>query len=185
MKVEKVSISKIELNSTNPRIIKDYKFSKLVKSIREFPQMLELRPIVVNNENVILGGNMRYKALQELKEPVANVKIVYDITDEQKKEFIIKDNLPFGDWDWDSLDEWDSDELEDWGMEIESQSIDKITIDEDEENQDIRFTTKVNLIRSNLANNIKTKENINIISAYKKAEDIIIKELNNNERITY
>ena len=96
MEVKKVSINDIKTNPDNPRIIKDYKFSKLVNSIREFPQMLKLRPIVVNNKNVILGGNMRYKASIE-----AGLKEVYivqadDLTDEQQKEFIIKDNVVIG-----------------------------------------------------------------------------------------
>ena len=96
MEVKKVSINSIKTNPDNPRIIKDYKFSKLVNSIRQFPQMLELRPIVVNNKNVILGGNMRYKASIE-----AGLKEVFivqadNLTEEQQKEFIIKDNVGYG-----------------------------------------------------------------------------------------
>ena len=119
MEVKKVSINSIKTNPDNPRIIKDYKFSKLVNSIRQFPQMLELRPIVVNNKNVILGGNMRYKASIE-----AGLKEVFivqadNLTEEQQKEFIIKDNVGFGEWDWDLLaNDWDSSELEEWGLDV-------------------------------------------------------------------
>jgi ParB-like chromosome segregation protein Spo0J len=118
MKVEKVSVSQVKINPDNPRIIKDYKFSKLVKSIREFPQMLELRPIVVNNENVILGGNMRYKASVE-----AGLKEVFivradNLTEEQQQEFIIKDNVGFGEWDWDLLgNQFEYEQLEEWGLD--------------------------------------------------------------------
>lgn len=126
MEVKKVSINDIKTNPDNPRIIKDYKFSKLVNSIREFPKMLELRPIVVNNKNVILGGNMRYKASVE-----AGLKEVYivqadDLTEEQQKEFIVKDNVGFGEWDWDILaNDWDTELLNDWGLDVwQPQEID-------------------------------------------------------------
>lgn len=119
MQIKKVKITSVKPNKANPRIIKDFKFGKLVKSIREFPEMLKIRPIVVNNENVILGGNMRYKASLE-----AGLKEVYiikaeDLTDEQQQEFIIKDNVGFGEWDWDQLaNEWDTDKLSDWGVDV-------------------------------------------------------------------
>jgi ParB-like chromosome segregation protein Spo0J len=135
MEVKKVSINDIKTNPDNPRIIKDYKFSKLVNSIREFPQMLKLRPIVVNNQNVILGGNMRYKASIE-----AGLKEVYivqadELSDEQQKEFIIKDNIGFGEWDWDLLgNQFDFEQLEDWGLDtIKHDWEDLDYIDEDVE----------------------------------------------------
>ena len=116
--MEKVKISAIKSNPDNPRIIKDDKFKKLVKSIKGFPQMLELRPIVVNNDMVVLGGNMRLKASKEagLKEvPIIKAS---ELTAEQEKEFIVKDNVGFGEWDWDILaNEWDTDLLEEWGLE--------------------------------------------------------------------
>jgi ParB-like chromosome segregation protein Spo0J len=114
-----VKINSIKTNPKNPRLIKDDKFKKLVKSIQEFPQMLELRPIVVDENNIILGGNMRYKACVE-----AGLKEVYilkaqDLTEQQKDEFIVKDNVGFGEWDWDILaNEWDTDKLQDWGLDI-------------------------------------------------------------------
>jgi DNA modification methylase len=119
MQVAKVKINSIKTNPKNPRLIKDDKFKKLVNSIKEFPQMLELRPIVVDENNIILGGNMRHKACIE-----AGLKEVYivqakDLTEQQKDEFIVKDNVGFGEWDWDILaNEWDTDKLTDWGLDL-------------------------------------------------------------------
>jgi len=116
--MQKVKIAEVKTNPNNPRLIKDDKFKKLVKSIKEFPQMLELRPIVVNDDMIVLGGNMRLKACKEagLKEvPIIKAS---DLTDEQQKEFIVKDNVGFGEWDWDLLaNEWDAVQLEDWGLD--------------------------------------------------------------------
>ena len=117
--MELVKISKVKPNETNPRFIKDNKFKKLVKSIKEFPEMLKLRPIVVNKDMVVLGGNMRLKACKE-----AGLKDVWilkadDLTEEQQKEFIVKDNVGFGEWDWDILaNQWDNVQLKDWGMDV-------------------------------------------------------------------
>lgn len=119
MKVEKVKISEVKTNPKNPRLIKDDKFKKLVKSIQEFPQMLELRPIVVDENNIVLGGNMRLKACKE-----AGMKEVYivkaeNLTELQKDEFIVKDNVGFGEWDWDMLaNEWDVEKIQDWGLDL-------------------------------------------------------------------
>jgi ParB-like chromosome segregation protein Spo0J len=119
MNIQKVKISAIKSNPNNPRLIKDDKFYKLVKSIKEFPQMLELRPIVVNDEMVILGGNMRHKACIEAGLKEVTIVKAKDLTEEQQKEFIIKDNVGFGEWDWDILaNEWDADELTEWGLDI-------------------------------------------------------------------
>ena len=119
MKAELININKVRTNPNNPRIIKDDKFKKLVKSIQEFPQMLEIRPIVVNDEMIVLGGNMRLKACQEagLKEiPIIKAS---NLTEEQQKEFIIKDNVGFGEWDWNDLaNNWDANELSEWGLDI-------------------------------------------------------------------
>lgn len=119
MKVDKVKISEVKTNPKNPRLIKDDKFKKLVKSIQEFPQMLELRPIVVDENNIVLGGNMRLKACKE-----AGMKEVYivkaeNLTELQKDEFIVKDNVGFGEWDWDMLaNEWDTEKLDEWGLDL-------------------------------------------------------------------
>lgn len=114
----KVNPHKIKLNPDNPRFIKDESFNKLVKSIQEFPEMLELRPIVVNEDMVVLGGNMRLRACREagLKEiPIT----VAHLTSEEQKEFIIKDNVSMGDWNWEQLaNEWDEQDLVEWGLEI-------------------------------------------------------------------
>ena len=112
-----VKLSDIKLNEDNPRTIKDKQMKRLVKSIQDFPEMTQLRPIVVDENNIILGGNMRYRAMQQLGYTETEVVKVSGLSDEQKREFIIKDNVPFGDWDWDELaNGWDSAELSDWGL---------------------------------------------------------------------
>jgi hypothetical protein len=119
MDIKEVKINSVKANKDNPRIIKDDKFRKLVKSIEEFPEMLKLRPIVVNNDMVVLGGNMRLKACKEAG--LKNVHIIKaeDLTEEQQKQFIVKDNVGFGQWDWDMLaNEWHPEELSDWGLDV-------------------------------------------------------------------
>jgi ParB-like chromosome segregation protein Spo0J len=119
MKVLKVKISEIKTNPKNPRLIKDDKFKKLVKSIQEFPQMLELRPIVVDENNIVLGGNMRLKACIEVGLKEVYIVKAEDLTEQQKDEFIVKDNVGFGEWDWDILaNEWDTEKLQDWGLDL-------------------------------------------------------------------
>jgi len=116
---QQVHISKIVPNKDNPRIIKDVKFEKLVNSIKEFPDMLEKRPIVVDENMIVLGGNMRLKACQAAGLTEIWIDIAKGWTEEQKKEFIIKDNVGFGEWDWDILaNEWDIKQLDDWGMDL-------------------------------------------------------------------
>jgi hypothetical protein len=116
--IKKVKITEVITNPNNPRLIKDDKFKKLVKSIQEFPDMLNVRPIVVNTDMVVLGGNMRLKAIKEAGIKEINVEIV-DWTEQQQKEFIIKDNASFGEWAWSDLaNNWDSEELTDWGVDI-------------------------------------------------------------------
>tara|TARA_R110002049_G_scaffold40639_3_gene123496 strand:+ start:160 stop:687 length:528 start_codon:yes stop_codon:yes gene_type:complete len=114
----KVKINKVIPNKDNPRLIKDYKFKKLVDSIKEFPEMLEKRPIVVDEDMIVLGGNMRLKACQEAGLKEVDILIAKGWTEEQKKEFIIKDNVGFGEWDWDILaNNWDNLLLEKWGLD--------------------------------------------------------------------
>ena len=114
-----MKITDIKPNPNNPRIIKDDKFKKLVKSIQDFPQMLELRPIVIDENNVVLGGNMRLKACIEAGLTNVPVKQAADLTEEQKKEFIVKDNVGYGEWDWDDLaNNWNTDDLIEWGLDI-------------------------------------------------------------------
>jgi len=121
MNIKTTKLTDIKSNPNNPRIIKDDKFKKLVESIKEFPQMLSLRPIVVNDDMIVLGGNMRLKACKEagLKEvPIIKAS---DLNEDQQKAFIIKDNVGYGEWDWDMLaNEWDAEELIQWGLDIPS-----------------------------------------------------------------
>jgi ParB-like chromosome segregation protein Spo0J len=134
--MERVDIRQVRSNPDNPRFIKGDKFEKLVKSIREFPQMLELRPIVVNKDMVVLGGNMRLKACEEAG--IDQVPIIFadNLTEEQQKEFIIKDNSSFGEWDWDLLaNEWDIDVLNDWGIDVPNFDVEE-PIDETPEKED-------------------------------------------------
>jgi DNA modification methylase len=133
MKSELIPISKVKANPNNPRIIKDEKFKKLVKSIQEFPQMLEIRPIVVNEEMIVLGGNMRLKACQEAGLKEVHIIKASELTEEQQKEFIIKDNVGFGEWDWNDLaNNWDSDKLEEWGLEIPGFEAEVLEAEEDD-----------------------------------------------------
>jgi ParB-like chromosome segregation protein Spo0J len=116
--IKKVKITEVISNPNNPRLIKDDKFRKLVKSIQDFPDMLNVRPIVVNKDMVVLGGNMRLKAIKEAGIKEINVDIV-DWNEQQQKEFIVKDNVGYGEWDWDDLaNNWDAEELTDWGLDI-------------------------------------------------------------------
>lgn len=132
-KIEKVSISSIKENENNPRSINKQKFEKLVKSVKEFPEMLKLRPIVVDEDNIILGGNMRYKACREVGLKEVYIIQAEDLTDKQAQEFIIKDNIGFGEWDWDILaNTFDNVELKDWGLDVwqPEEAIDYSVLDE-------------------------------------------------------
>lgn len=147
MKIEIVKISAVKSNPNNPRIIKDDKFAKLVNSIKELPQMLQLRPIVVNDDMIVLGGNMRLKACIEagLKEvPVIKAS---DLTPDEQRQFIIKDNVGFGEWDWDMLaNEWDSEELADWGLDVwqaKDENLSEFFEDNSTPSEDVESTTKI------------------------------------------
>lgn len=136
MNSKKVKLSEIKSNPNNPRIIKDDKFQKLVKSIQEFPKMLQIRPIVVNDDMIVLGGNMRLKACQEagLKE-VWTIK-ASELTPEEQRRFIIADNVGYGEWDWEMLaNEWENEELKDWGLDVwqPQTEVDYSILDEDNE----------------------------------------------------
>lgn len=141
-KIQKVSISSIKENDANPRFINKHKFQKLVNSVKEFPEMLSLRPIVVDKDNIILGGNMRYKACKEIGLKEVYIIQADDLDEKKAQEFIIKDNVGFGEWDWDVLaNDWDTDLLEDWGLDL---NIDN-AIDDLEEDDDIELTQSVQL----------------------------------------
>lgn len=127
----RLPLKDIQPNPDNPRIIKDDKFKKLVTSLANFPEMAEVRELVLNKDHMILGGNMRYKAMQEAGWKDAPVQIV-DWTEEQQREFIIKDNVAGGEWDWDALaNDWDSGLLDDWGLDLRA-SFGDDEVEEDE-----------------------------------------------------
>lgn len=129
----KMKLSDIKPNPSNPRIIKDDKFKKLVESIKTFPQMLELRPIVINSDNIVLGGNMRLRACKEAGLKEVPVMRADDLTPEQQAEFIIKDNVGFGEWDWETLaNEWDAEKLNDWGLDVPDFKATELEAEEDD-----------------------------------------------------
>lgn len=133
--MEYLSIKKVKSNPNNPRTITDDNFQKLLKSITEFPKMLELRPLVVDENLMVLGGNMRLKACIEAglkKIPVLHAK---DLSEEEKNRFIIADNVGFGDWNWEQLnEEWKQDDLKDWGLAVwgETEELDYSILDDEE-----------------------------------------------------
>lgn len=140
-------ISKIKMNPNNPRVIRDDKFKKLVKSINDLPEMLKLRPIVVNEDMIVLGGNMRLKACKEAGLKEVHIIKASELTEEQQKEFIIKDNVGFGEWDWDMLaNEWDEEEIVEWGLDLPFDSnIEDLgeAEEEQEENQQNLFNLTI------------------------------------------
>lgn len=118
MKAKTVKIDAISVNPNNPRVIKDRKFEKLVNSLKDFPEMMSLRPIVVNKDQVIIGGNMRYQAAKAAGWKEVTV-VEANLTPEQEREFILKDNASFGEWDWDMLaNEWNDLPIQDWGLDV-------------------------------------------------------------------
>jgi len=124
--MQTINPNKLVLNKNNPRFIKDDKFAKLVQSIKDFPEMLDKRPIVVDEAMIVLGGNMRLRACREAGLKTVPYVVAEGWTEEQKQEFIIKDNVGFGSWDWNILlNEWNTDELEDWGLELQGVGIDE------------------------------------------------------------
>lgn len=142
-------ITDVKLNPNNPRLIKDDKFKKLVQSIKDFPEMLDIRPIVVNKDMIILGGNMRFRACKE-----AGVKeipvIITDLSEEKQREFLIKDNTSGGEWDWDMIaNEWDQEELEAWGLDLPVFDIkDEGTAEED--NYEVPDTIETDIVLGDL-----------------------------------
>jgi len=141
-KHQTIKISEIKLNQNNPRLIKDDKFKKLVQSIKDFPEMLDIRPIVVNSDMIILGGNIRFKACKEAGLKEVPIIVADNLTEEQQREFLIKDNTSGGEWDFEMLaNEWDVEQLEEWGLDIPAFDINNET-----EQNDLSDTIK-NLYR--------------------------------------
>jgi hypothetical protein len=119
MNIEFLDIKAIKPNPKNPRLIKDDAFKKLVLSLQDFPEMLELRPVIVNADNVILGGNMRYRAAKEVGLKQVPVIKASTLDEARQAEFIIKDNVPAGEWDGEILaNEWDASLLNEWGLNV-------------------------------------------------------------------
>ena len=150
--LHQVKINEIKTNPNNPRLIKGNKFEKLVRSIKDFPEMLKLRPIVVNKEMMVLGGNMRLKACIEAGLKEVWIAKAWELTPEQEKQFIVKDNVGFGEWDWDILaNGWDTKKLKDWGIDVwqPEEEIDYSVLDEidlEEEIQTMYDQTKKSII---------------------------------------
>jgi hypothetical protein len=176
MKTEIVKISEVKTNPNNPRIIKDDKFQKLVNSIKEFPKMLEIRPIVVNDDMIVLGGNMRLKACKEagLKEvPIIKAS---DLTEDEQRQFIIKDNVSGGEWDWEILaNEWDVEQLEEWGLDV---PVKKDLNEQDLFDIEIPFYTPSEILPevNELANLDKTKkliDKINLLEIDNELKEIL------------
>jgi ParB-like chromosome segregation protein Spo0J len=145
MHFQYLKINKVQPNPENPRVIKDHKYKALVKSIKDFPKMLEIRPIVVNTDMVILGGNMRLRACQEAGLKEIPVIVAKDLTESEQREFTIKDNVSFGEWDWDVLaNDWDDSELNDWGLDVwkKAEEIDLSILNEDDLSSDLSDMTK-------------------------------------------
>jgi ParB-like chromosome segregation protein Spo0J len=164
-----MKITNIKPNPNNPRIIKDDKFQKLVQSIKDFPEMMEKRPIVcvtdVDGKIYPLGGNMRFKALKELNYkdiPDNWVTLADDWTEEKRREFVIKDNVGFGEWDWEQLaNDWDSEELEAWGLDVPSFETDEVLEAEEDD----------------LSDNLQTNFRIEIILSDEKTQELLYNEL--------
>ncbi|MBU6206040.1 MAG: ParB N-terminal domain-containing protein [Bacteroidetes bacterium] len=126
-----IDIKKIKPNPNNPRIIKDEKFKKLVQSLKDLPEMAKVRPIVVNQDMIVLGGNMRLKAMQEAGWKKAPVEVV-DWEEDKQRQFIIKDNVGFGEWDWEQLaNNWDSEQLSEWGLDLPPMEVQEHEAEED------------------------------------------------------
>lgn len=133
MQIRTVKLTAIRPNPNNPRTIKDEKFKKLVKSIQDFPKMLEIRPIVVNSDMIVLGGNMRLKACKEAGLKEVPIVLADDLTEDEQKQFIIKDNVGFGDWDWEQLaSQWDTEELQAWGLDVPDTHVETLEAVEDD-----------------------------------------------------
>lgn len=139
-----VKVKDLKANPNNPRYIRDAKFEKLKKSIQDFPEMLKLRPVVVDDNMMVLGGNMRLKALKELGIDEVEIIKAKDLTEKQKAEFIIKDNVGFGEWDWDILaNDWDNEQLNEWGLDVwqPETDVDYSILDDEDVSQQLEDMT--------------------------------------------
>jgi len=171
-----VKLSDIKLNPDNPRRISDKQMERLVKSLQDFPDMLQLREIVVDEDMMILGGNMRYLALKKIDEKECMAKIVEGLTPEQKREFIIKDNGVWGEWDMDLLaNSWDDLPLADWGLPDEFHCLDGS--DEEklvQEEREIQPYKKVHILIS--IDIDKANEAIDVLDKLRKLRGVEIEQ---------
>jgi ParB-like chromosome segregation protein Spo0J len=173
MSIKIVDIGLLKPNPSNPRHIKDGKFTQLVKSIRNFPEMLNLRPIVVDADYVVLGGNMRLKACIEAGLVEVPIIIASELTKEQQSEFIIKDNVGFGEWDWEELaNAWEIDELSEWGLDIPLEVFDE----EDESETPDSYTKNITLTYSIEEAERIESELYNIASTLEQAVQILLQK---------
>ena len=194
--IEKINIKKIKPNSGNPRVIKDYKFKKLVRSIQNFPEMLDLRPIVVNEDKVVLGGNMRLRACQEAGLEEVPIIVAKDLNEAKQKEFVVKDNLNYGEWDWDMLaNEFDFMELDTYGLDLnptlfndkDEESIKGVT-DEKFNDYTIYFTNEQELdiwyeFLKKIRNDFKDQENVSARILRYIAEVYMDNKMTDSQRI--
>ena len=158
---QQVTINKVKGNPNNPRIIKNDKFKKLVKSIQEFPEMLKLRPIIVDENMIVLGGNMRLKASKDAGLKEVWIEVAEGLSEEQKKEFIVKDNVGFGEWEWDILaNEWDSVQLAEWGLDVWQN-------EDDEQNNDV----------NDISDNISEEYRVEIELSSEREQEQVFNEL--------
>jgi hypothetical protein len=168
-----IKISQVKSNPNNPRLIKNDKFKKLVKSVQDFPEMLELRPIVVDENMIVLGGNMRLKASKDAGLKEVWIEVAEGLTEEQKKEFIVKDNVGFGEWEWDMLaNEWDSVQLAEWGLDVWQNEDDIEDIEEVIDfNESVNFIIKCNDLKQ--LEEMQTK--LNTSASKLSYEDFLVK----------
>lgn len=165
---QQVNVATLKPNETNPRYIKDSKFKKLVKSLKEFPEMLEKRPIVVDENMIVLGGNMRLEAAKAAGMFEVWIDVAEGWSEEKKREFIVKDNVGFGEWDWDILaNDWQSQELKEWGLDVwqPEEMVDYSILDDDESSEE-----DVELMKDGLRKAIQIEFEI---EDHKKAMDLI------------
>lgn len=170
--VIRMKVGDVKLNENNPRIIKDDKFKKLVESIKNFPEMMDIRPIVVNSQMVILGGNMRFKACKEAGWKTVPVIVADNLSEEQEREFLIKDNVSGGEWDFEMLrNEWDDEKLDLWGLDMPKESQ---LNEEDLFDIEIPFYTpsEIKPEIKEIANTEKTKELIKKIETLEIDENL-------------
>lgn len=168
--IKRIKIGKVIPNEMNPRYIKDDKFRELVKSIQDFPEMLDIRPIIIDEDMIVLGGNMRLKACNEAGLKEVPTLMVKGWTEEKKKEFVIKDNIGFGKWDWDIIaSTYDSVQLEEWGLEVEIiADVDLGNFFERDEHDKRRNTIKI-VFEFSEDNHRKVDDALNILGSDREA----------------